>query len=304
MYWLQTSFHAGMDEVLAAVAESEFSTIPVVLDELRRIWRDPQAEAADLARVCEHDMAASARILKLANSVFYTRSMYQARVASVRDAIVRIGFQRAHEVIMGAMVATVFAAQDAILDYSASRLWRHAMAVGIANRLISSKTGCGSVGLDPFLAGLLHDMGIALEHQFLCQRGFEEAVQVRYFHATDLAAEEQPRLGFNHADLGQAVAEGWNFPEALCDLIGRHHVWPPPENPYRELHMVLRLSEWLCNAMEHGYCDMARATVDRLAGCRESLGLGSPEVQQVAAKLNEEMHALDHAGWFAAQHAA
>ena len=38
-----------------------------------------------------------------------------------------------------------------------------------------------------------------------------------------MLAAEQDRLGFDHAQAGQALAEAWNFPPGLAAVIGCHH---------------------------------------------------------------------------------
>ena len=108
----------------------DLSSIPSVLARILAVSRNPKSNAADLAAVCEMDKASSARLLRAANSVYYaTESRY--RIDSIKDAIVRIGFSTAEEIIISSKVSSVLKSDAAIDDYSSSSLWKHSVAVGI-----------------------------------------------------------------------------------------------------------------------------------------------------------------------------
>lgn len=289
--------------VIGALNHQTFSTIPVILSQLMRISRDPNASARDLARVCERDLGTSSRLLRTANSVYFGRRVDQPKVTNISDAIVRVGFRKAHEIIMSASVALVMRVHSSIVDYSATGLWKHSIAVGISNRLLYKKIFGEAESLDPFLGGLLHDVGVAIEHQFLMQTGFGRAVEQRYVSNAVLSETEFNNLGFTHEELGKALAEEWNFPAYIIELIGSHHNTDiAADHPWAPLIRINQVSEWLCFSLGMGYSDFSKTHADQLAHSKKFLDISDEDIQQVGGVLHKEMEALTRTGWFEIHH--
>ena len=87
---------------------------------------DPEFEMDDLIRVIEMDQAATANLLRMANSAYFGRG---ASVGTVQDAIVRLGAQRVGQLLMVASVGPVAAKPLAGYDLEPGVLWRHSLAV-------------------------------------------------------------------------------------------------------------------------------------------------------------------------------
>src|SRR5512138_216642 len=64
-------------------------TLPALAVRAMQVIEDSDSSARDLATVLSQDQAASARILRVANSAFYA---LQRKVLTVKDAIVVLGF--------------------------------------------------------------------------------------------------------------------------------------------------------------------------------------------------------------------
>ena len=286
-----------MEEVLSLIKEQDFSTIPSVLSEMLRISNDPNADVADLAQLCEKDIATSARMLRTANSIYFA-TRYQNRARTLKEAIVRIGFKAAQEIIMSSVVRVAMITRHSVMDYSTIGLWKHSIAVGIGNRLIHTRQHGEIRSLDPFLAGLLHDMGIAIEHQTMFARGFSDAIQNRYANASLLTEEESKAFGFTHEEIGEALARKWKFPDYLVSVIGNHHGAKTGDEAAARLCHINRISEWLCFSLNIGYCDFSKVHADLLAQSREALELGTDDIDWVAGRMHQEMEALTSIGWF------
>ncbi len=287
----------GIEEALERIEAESFSSIPSVLIHLLALSSDPRTEALDLARLCERDISTSVRLLKVANSLYFA-GINQWRITSLVDAIVRVGFRTAQEIIISSVVAPAMIARQSIMDYSTTGLWKHSIAVGVGNRLIHRKKIGGPAILDPYLVGLLHDMGIAAEHQVLLQQGFAEAVQRRYARGTRLVDEERDCLGFTHEELGRAMAQNWRFPASLTAIIGAHHADELQDPEHQALFHMNRMSEWISFVLNIGYCDFSKPQADQFAASRRALGLENHELQEICSLVKREMEAYTDAGWF------
>ncbi|MFH0880173.1 MAG: HDOD domain-containing protein [Lentisphaerota bacterium] len=296
------SYNVQLDSVISSLNGEKFSTIPSVLAELLRLARDPMTEANDLASLCEKDISSSSRILKAANSVYFGRRLDQPKVTTLQDAIVRVGFRIAQEIILSSTLSAIMLAHDSILDYSAIGLWKHSIAVGISNRIIYKKVFGVTQSIDPYLVGLLHDMGIAIEHQMLFYKGFADAIQQRYSKGSDLYTEENLVIGFSHESIGAAAAQAWNFPDYLVEVIGHHHSYDPVKNQHHHLLHINRVSEWICYFMSVGYSDFSKAHAELLSDSQKVLGLTREHIQQISSELKAEMECFENLGWFSTAH--
>jgi HD-like signal output (HDOD) protein len=285
-----------IDKVLHTLERHDLSTVPSVLVHLHKVSRDPKSSASDLAAICEMDKSTSVRLLRAANSVYFATSN-RDRIDNIRDAIVRIGFGQSEEIILSATVSALMKTNNKINDYTSMALWRHSIAVGIAARLIFTKR-FGSGVLDPFMAGLLHDLGIAVENQFLMQEGFEMALVHRYENQSLLIEEEMRHLGTNHEEIGEIVARKWNFPNHLIAVMGHHHNLSTADDNYISLLNIIRLAEYLCFKQMQGYADFSEGYAAELYERKTALGIDDQLLEWVFNELSREMSKLVNLGWF------
>jgi len=195
----------------------EISTLPHIAFQVMEVANDPDSGALDLKEVIETDAALSARILRCVNSSAYPT---RTRITSLQEAIAYLGMKQTRNLAVTASVSKLFRKDDNIGSYQRSQLWRHLVAVGICARLIAMRRKVSNFE-DAFLAGLLHDIGIVLEDQYVHA---QFVATIRTLNNTQTLAEiERRHLGFDHMALGERVAVKWGFPEATKASIRYHH---------------------------------------------------------------------------------
>ncbi|MDQ1287556.1 MAG: hypothetical protein QG622_1121 [Actinomycetota bacterium] len=198
-----------------------------------RLVDDPDSSAQALARAIGADPGFAARVLRIANSTYYGLS---GRVSTLPLAVSVIGFQA----IRGLAVAAAAGLDDP--DGAPEGFWRAAALAATGTELVAARIGADPG--DAFCVGLLHTIGAALLHQHrpgiaLC---LPEPLDVG-----QLLDDEREEYGITHDELGARVLAGWNFPEHLCSLIGRHHeVVLPDATP---LERSLRTSRVLADLL-------------------------------------------------------
>ncbi|MDD2236533.1 MAG: HDOD domain-containing protein [Kiritimatiellae bacterium] len=285
-----------LKKLVKSLRNERLFTVPSVLTELLRISRDPLADASDLAQIAERDPTISARLLKTSNSAYYGKANH-VPVDNITDAIVRLGFRKSEEVIMSATVCAALVTHRSSAEFSMWELWRHSYAVGICNRMLSTRV-FDRPDFDPFLAGLLHDIGIIVENQFFYDDGFFRATEARHTNESLLTEEEERFIGLTHEEIGEAVARDWNIPEHIVAVIGHHHKMEEVNPRLRHLLHCTRVSEWICFILKLGYCDFSQPHADELIQSRSFLKLSDADLEVVASGLEEEMKILSGIGWF------
>jgi putative nucleotidyltransferase with HDIG domain len=174
---------------------------------------------ADAAHLVEFDPALTGRLLRMANSA---ATAGLAPVATVRDAILRVG--------IGPVLAFATASglkkqlRRALPEYGLSegQLWRHAVASALAAELLA---GPSRVPMPPevFTAALLHDIGKIVLARFLDADHLRRLAEARKAGATSSLDAEIEVLGVNHAELGALIVTHWTLPAAIAAGIANHH---------------------------------------------------------------------------------
>ena len=219
----------------------EMSSFPAVATRVLEIVNNPDASIADLRAVVECDPALVSRLLRTVNSAAYA---LRSRVDSIHRAIALLGFNEIRNLAGTASVADLLGTGCAVGSYTSAELWRHLVSVGVAARLVASRSGLAGFE-EAYMCGLLHDVGIPLLEQNL-RRGFEDVIS--HISADMATAElERQQLGFDHTQLGAAVAKKWGFPASVVESIHHHHNSEACDGENQQIVRVVEVVNFLCS---------------------------------------------------------
>jgi putative nucleotidyltransferase with HDIG domain len=193
------------------------STLPTIALKIVEVANDPNSGAAEMKAVMESDAALAARVLRCVNSSAYA---VRTRITNLQQAIAYLGLKQIRNLAITASVGELFKAGDTIGTYHRPGLWKHLVSVGLCGRLIAMRLRMVNFE-DVFLAGLLHDIGIILEDEHDHER-FAGMVSL-LDDKRPLTELEREHLNYDHTMLGQRIAEGWGFPEAVQATVRFHH---------------------------------------------------------------------------------
>lgn len=198
---------------------STLATLPDVAVRIMRIADDPAATEDAVHDVLMSDPALATRVLKVVNSAFYRR---QREVTTPRAAIRLLGVEAIRSIALAAGMQRLFRTRVTIPGFDPAALWTHSMAVGVAARAISRRTGIG-LPEEAMLAGLLHDIGFIVAMQAWLSEFAVIVRRVQADGAEQLRAIELEEIGATHEEFGAALCEKWNFPDFLLDACRYHH---------------------------------------------------------------------------------
>lgn len=233
-------------------AVSTLPVFPSIALQAMQIASDPMAAGQKLEETINSDPVLAGEILRAANSPVYSPA---SPIATIRQAVLLIGFGEACRVIAASLFRPMF--QAAALR----PLWNHSLEVA---RLAES---CARLSrrCDPeeaFLAGLMHDVGR------LAMLKTPMEVQARMKAMTDAGCEprfaEAMVFGFDHAAAGVEVLREWQIPDSVQQAVAFHHA---PERSDSILASCLYLAECWSQSME----DLA--SEKRVRSAMECVGL-------------------------------
>jgi len=168
-----------------------------------------EVDIGELGTVIAEDVVIAGSLLSLANSALYGR---YSGVASVRQAIARIGVHKTRNVLLGLTVSKWFNSVRIPAPWSSVRFNAHSLASATLTDLIAQSVPCENREW-AFMAGLLHDIGLPLFAVGLPEQFRTIAMQ----NGNDVQMIERERelLGFTHFDLGAELLARWNCPPVV-----------------------------------------------------------------------------------------
>jgi putative nucleotidyltransferase with HDIG domain len=184
--------------------------------EAMHLLDDPKSSADEVAAAVGRDPVLAARVLRLANSALYMRTR---RVATLREAVVLIGFGAIRSLLVTAVAYDAFRRGAPGYGLDQLRMWQHALAVATIARHIARTRRMNAEAA--FVAGLLHDIGkMALAHAL--QEQYERVLgEIRA--GADFLEAERRTFGCDHAQIGAEAARRWRLPDELVEAIEYHH---------------------------------------------------------------------------------
>jgi putative nucleotidyltransferase with HDIG domain len=200
------------------------------------------SEPQETVRVVEGDAALTAAVLRGVNSA---ELRLNRTIKTVSDAVAYLGSARIAGIALALAGRTLF--NDELRGYRGSRgdLGRHCLYVALAARELAAHT-LGQV--DPalaFTAGLLHDIGKAVISDHLAGSADVIVDELDAGRIPDFTTGERDRLGYDHAEIGVALAHHWRLPFALVPPVAHHHAPFDAEPAHQPLACLVHLADML-----------------------------------------------------------
>jgi HD-like signal output (HDOD) protein len=239
----------------------------------------PQTDLADLAEIVRGDVALTAQLLRAANSAALGR---RAEITSVRDALLRIGVDRARRLVLVLTLRNTIERWRSPLPYDT--FLAHSLGVANAAALIAERTTLpeararsGDESL--YLAGLFHDVGLLVLARHYPGE-YESARHAALPAGRSLPEAERALHGSDHSELGGPLVQSWGLPEVTVAAIAGHHDAGRVAPQRQWAAHVLRLAEAV--AVSAGFPDLDEGVAGNWDGTSQSiLGLGPDALDQL-----------------------
>ena len=282
-----------LSELVQEVNKSDISSIKQTIIPLIQLINDPKSSARELQDIIVKDPPLSAKLLKISNSAYYG---FRRKISKILEAIVCIGFDKVKEMAFNQKVYEFFENCDSFNGFSRVALWEHSLAVALCGKYIYMRE-FKEQGEIIYSAGLLQNIGIIIEDQFL-QKEFKSILTDAYNDHMNLYELEKNRLGFDHADIGRAISDNWNFPDELVLSIGNHHNPIGCGNGHERIIMTSFIADYICQRHEVGYCDAPNENEALYLECLDELSIEREAMELIIEDVQDEISRLKECGWF------
>ena len=198
-------------------AIQDLPQFPQNIEKLNKLLDSDDSKISDIANQISNDVALTGELLKTVNSAAFA---LQTPCSSISDAVKMIGTRGIKNMLYSIGSLNIFAAQTKKNE----DLWKHSSQVAFYSYNLA-KNFCksdNSVVEDSFVCGLLHDMGKVI-FETNCPEYLENVKKICKDKITSLDLFEKIISGVNHGEIGAKIAEKWNFPESIINVIRFHH---------------------------------------------------------------------------------
>ena len=259
----------------------DLPTLPRTVLKITELVNDPKSSAKDLARVITDDQVLTARLLKLVNSSFYG---FPERISTVTGAIVLLGFDAIRNLLLTTSVFDLFANHNRKKKQDQEKFWDHSLGCAVGAKVIGNYLRHDKIE-ELFVSGLLHDIGKIVEMMYLSDE-YTKVVAVIDSENILMTAAENKVLGYNHVEVGKLLAEKWNLPAKLVQVIAHHHQ-PANAGSFAMEAAIVHLADIFCRALNMGYGgDNKIPPLDGSAW--ERLKIGTNAIDTIMATMRRE----------------
>lgn len=264
----------------------EIPTLPLVAMKVTELLNDPQSSSADVASILEKDQALTAKILKLANSSYYS---IPGGVTDVQRALSFLGFNTIAQLILGLSVVSVFSKLE-MEDLTLLDFWKHALGVAVASEVLAKRLGFEKPE-EAFTCGLLHDVGKLVLHEIDLPVLNQILREAKEKNCSFTQVEEEQEV-VTHTFLGEAIAQRWGLPASIQNVARYHHASAEEmshlEPSEKKLISLVSLANRLCVKNQLGHAgDYSNGEI--LDRHLEPLGISFDEIEEIESELEIEM---------------
>lgn len=264
--------------------------LPALPDIVLR-YRNIVSGDADVRRIktlIQTDPALTALLMKVVNSAIYRASK---PIATIEDAIVRIGLKALQNFVIGFAMRKLFKTKSAHIKKQMEHLWVHSTEVAAIAYVLAKKVGKFNPD-HAMLLGLLHDIGT------LPVLSYAENFPEIATDEQELAVTIEKLRG----EVGGLVMTKWSFPDDFVQVAEEADEWqrnPAGEADYCDLVLIAQLLSFMGKPAGHDIppCDAHVLQELTTLPAYRKLGLGelSPEnsigiLQNAKEEIAEAMH--------------
>jgi len=266
---------------------SDLVSLPEVATEIIRLAEDPLSTARDFEAIIAADPNLAARLLRIANSSYYSM---RGRIDTIQRAVAVIGTLDVCNLAIG--LSTVRAFDGMPIDVvNMDDFWGHSVYCSVLSRRLARDACPGREGT-LFLAGLLHDVGqllMFLRRPEEARKALGMVVNGADGPTTDVA--ERSVLGFDHGDVGDELGRKWHLPELLRECMALHHSPALASVPNAVAVAIVHVANSLARLAETGSMELGAAPpIDPVAA-----GLAHFDAVRVPELLDESRSQLAEA---------
>ncbi len=268
---------------------TDLPSLPKVVERLLKLPSET-ATTRDFADLIATDQGLSAKVLRLVNSAFYS---LRTPVSSIRQACSLLGIRTLKSLSLSVSVIQVFRRRNAGFD--PIPFWSHSLAVATIGRRCAEVANAPLLD-DVYIAGLLHDTGVALLAQHYPE-DFVRLSQPASEGTPEALAREEEEFGQAHPEVAYHLACQWRLAPSVALGLRHHHtaaaLLPPDIEPEtRRLIELVQFADLYARATGHSFSEADRLDPSRTPAPPPAAGMDEQAMAALRGDLERSIQEL------------
>ena len=273
------------ESILGVVGARSIPPMPGAAQKAFQLSTDPNAEARDFVAVIESDESLSARVVKIANSVYFDRGNHPE---TIEESVLVIGINELRCLLNAATMSEIFPSSHP----ARAQLWINDIATALISRQLAQRFLPGKEDL-AFLAGLMHDLGKLLLLQRVAPDYTKVLTKIQEC-GCDFCTAEEALFPFTHTEVGQLIADRWHFaPDVIAVIRGHHQKLPAQKMEAPPLPFLVECADRIAHVLAfghpRGFAKFQRACEEKLDEVWIFLGIEPAESREMIAQLKKSV---------------
>lgn len=208
---------------------------------IHKLIAQPEMKLSDVAEKISNDVALTADLLKIVNSASFSLA---TPCRNVHDAVKLVGTRGIKNLLYS------IGSMKSLEKFSPEQksLWFHCAKVAAYAKFIAKTYYPSSKDLseDIYVCALLHDMGrvvFNVAHPQMIEKFKQKCKE----HILSMDVFERITAGLNHSEIGAQIAEKWNFPEVIVQVIRYHHDPLAAPEKIRTIAVIVYFANMIAN---------------------------------------------------------
>ncbi len=261
---------------------------PQALMKISQEAKQPEPNIKVIAAAIAEDAAISAAVLQVVNSAAFRRAK---KVESIHQAVMTLGIKRIFPLIKAVALKSALPENNELNEF-----WQSSSMVASACSIYSDLIGKPELADNAYMLGLFHNAGVPImlqsfdDYHDLLKKGITDGW-------ADISELERIKYHTSHTTLGALLAQQWQLPKAMIEVIYYFHdtdgIFNSGELSRVSLYLlaILKLSRSSIDGVLRGDCNTQEWLLleDHIL---EFLGLDEAELEDMREKvlqiLNEE----------------
>ncbi|MDA3904071.1 MAG: HDOD domain-containing protein [Desulfuromusa sp.] len=230
----------------------ELPASPIVATKLLELLRKPDLKIKELANAVSLDPVISARLMRMANSVFYQQVK---QVSTVDRAIIVVG----ENVLKNLALEYSLRSTSKTYGIMERKIWENSIGCAVACRMLADRLTSIDKNV-AYLAGLQHHIGKVV----MVNRDkdlYKEVLRIVDSGKGQLRDVERGLFAYSHEVVGAALLDHWNYPKTIVEVTLHHHDFDRQRIGNDEIFTfcaIVSLSSDFCRHFGIGYAEEAK----------------------------------------------
>ncbi len=190
---------------------------PAIAAQILKTIQDKESSLNDLEKIIATDPALTSKLLRIANSAFYSLPY---EISNVSRAVSILGTNVIKNIALSFVIASNLR-DDAKFSFDFDYFWRRSVTAAVAAELVTGLLQ--EKDEDIFVTALLQDIGILIMYLSKGQDYNSALEQCKVNGGTGLIHSERKKYQFDHQQLSCTLLESWEIPESIVRPIRCHH---------------------------------------------------------------------------------